>query len=80
VDAPVDVLSGRAPAGASVICLLFGSTTPIDEARLSALYPDVDTYERAYAAAADAAIAAGFVLEADRDELIAESQPDRIRA
>jgi hypothetical protein len=78
VDAPVDVLSGRAPAGASVICLLFGSTTPIDEARLSALYPDADAYERAYAAAADAAIAAGFVLEADRDEVIADAQPDRI--
>lgn len=78
VDAPVDVLSGRAPAGASIICLLFGSTTPIDPAQLSVLYTDASAYEQAYEGAADAAIAAGFVLDADRAELLADAHPDRI--
>jgi hypothetical protein len=78
VDAPVDVLSGLAPEGASIICALLGSTTPIDGSRLAERYPSVEAYEQAYAEATDAAIAAGFVLEGDRASLIAESQPERI--
>jgi hypothetical protein len=78
VDAPVDVLSGLAPEGASIICLLLGSTLPIDDARLAELYPTVEDYDTAYADATDAAIAAGFVLDDDREALLARAQPDRI--
>lgn len=79
VDAPVDVLSGLpAPASSSIACLIMGTTTPIAPDRLAALYPDRDAYVAAYAAATDAAIDAGFLLEDDREEIVADSQPDRV--
>ena len=78
VDVPVDRLSGEASPEASVACLLFGSTTPLADDRLAELYPDADTYLAAFEASADEVIAAGFVLDDDRDALLAEAQPDRI--
>jgi hypothetical protein len=80
VDAPVDVLSGLPAPGASVICLLFGTTTPIAEDQLAARYSSREEYLAAYEAATDAAIDAGFVLPEDRDTALAEAQPDRIPA
>ena len=80
VDAPVDVLSGLPAPGASVICILFGTTTPIAGDQLAARYPSRDDYLAAYEAATDAAIDAGFVLPEDRDTALAEAQPDRIPA
>ena len=71
VDVAVDVLSGL-PAtsddggGGSVACLLAGSTTPIPDADLARRYPTRADYLSRYEAATDEAIAAGFVLEADR--------------
>ena len=38
VDAPVDVLSGFADAGAPIVCILMGSTTPLTEEQLADLY------------------------------------------
>jgi hypothetical protein len=78
VDAPVDVLSGLAPEGSSVICLLLGSTLPVPDARLSSLFASDDEYLAAYEGAADAAIAAGFVLADDREPVLDGAQPDRI--
>jgi hypothetical protein len=78
VEAPVDVLSGLAPDGSSVICLLMGSTQPIPDDQLAGLYADADEYEQAYADATDAAIEAGFILEDDRDQVLDRAQPDRI--
>jgi len=78
VDAPVDVLSGLAPEGSTIICLLFGSTTPIPADQLATLYPSADAYLDAYTAATDAAIEAGFVLEADRDAILDGADPSRI--
>ena len=66
VDVPVATLSGEPGGSPSIICLLLGSTTPLDPGRLAQLYPSVDAYLAAYAEAADAAIDAGFVLEEDR--------------
>ncbi|MDO9495235.1 MAG: alpha/beta hydrolase domain-containing protein, partial [Nocardioides sp.] len=74
VDAPVEVLSGLGVPGASNICRLFGSTATLPPARLAELWPDADAYRAAYAAAADAAITAGFVLTEDRDGLLADSR------
>ena len=78
VDVPMDVLSGAPGPSADVICLLLGSTTPLPDERLAELYPSRADYEQQYAAEADRVIEAGFVLEADRDALMAYAQPSRV--
>lgn len=78
VDAPVEVLAGDTEPGAPVICELFGSTLPLAPERLRELYPDPAAYLAAYERATDAAIAAGFVLAEDRDEVLAEARPDLV--
>ncbi len=77
VDAPISSLSGEADPGESVICSLFGSTTPFDAATLVALYPTHQEYVDKVTAAADAAVAAGFVLPADRDQMVSDAQAAR---
>ncbi len=77
VDAPVDTLSGEA-AGGSVACLLFGSTTPLSAEQLNARYPTRQAYLDAYREATDVAIKAGFVLAADRADLLKAANPNRI--
>jgi hypothetical protein len=77
VDAPVEVLSGLADPGASTICRLFGSTRALRDDHLRALYPGgAPDYGAAYERATDAAIAAGFMLEEDRAEILADARPD----
>ena len=71
VDAPVSVLTGEAPPGRSVLCMLFGDTVPFDAATLAALYPSQDAYVDAVTESADAAVAAGFLRQDDADEMIA---------
>jgi hypothetical protein len=78
VDAPVDVLSGVPGPKTDVICLLLGSTNPLTDARLTELYPNRATYEERYTLGVDGAINSGFVLEPDRDALMAFAQPSRI--
>jgi len=78
VDVPVDVLSGRPGPNPDILCILLGSTTPLPAARLAELYPSSADYRQRYAAAADEAIAAGFVLADDRDALLAFAQPARV--
>ena len=78
VDAPVEVLSGIAAAGASPICALFGRTLPMDPDRLAALHPTPADYLAAYERATDAAIEAGFVLAEDRSAVFAEARPDLV--
>lgn len=78
VDVPVDVLSGVAGPNPDAICILSGSTAPLSEARLAQLYASRDDYVQRYAASTDAAIAAGFILAADREALIAKSDPARL--
>ncbi len=68
VDVPTAVLSGFGNGGHPV-AFLAGSTTPFDAAKLAELYTDRDDYLARYAAATDAAVAAGFVLAADADEI-----------
>ena len=77
VDVPVDTLSGES-GGGSVACLLFGTTTPLTADQLSARYPSRAKYLAEYRAAAERAITAGFVLPADRAELLAAADPSRI--
>jgi hypothetical protein len=78
VQVPVAVLSGNPGPNPSTICLLLGSTTPLPAATLAARYPSRDAYRQRYEAAADEAIAAGYVLRADRDALLAYAHPERL--
>ena len=78
VDVPVDVVSGVPGPNGSLLCLLLGSTKPLPTERLAALYPTRADYVQRYNASADAAIKAGFVLEEDRDALLAFADPSRI--
>ncbi|CAN5644118.1 alpha/beta hydrolase domain-containing protein [soil metagenome] len=80
VDAPVELLSGLPADGASVICILFGQTNPIPPDTLAGMYPSRDAYIAAYTEATDAAIDAGFILEADREAVLADARPDRLPA
>lgn len=64
LDVPIATYSGNTPPG-SVFCLLFGSTTPFDEAELSARYADHESYVAAFNDATDQAVANGFILPID---------------
>jgi hypothetical protein len=74
VDVPLSTLSGSAPAGSSVICGLFGSTTAFPPQELANLYGTRAQYLREYTADLDRAIASGYLLPADRAELLAQAQ------
>jgi hypothetical protein len=78
VDVPVATLSGEPGPQPSVICLLLGSTVPLPTERLVELHGTRDQYLRAFEQATDAAIAAGFVLDDDRDAMLADAEPDRV--
>ena len=73
VDAPTSVLTGTNPTD-SVICSLFGSTTPLTAAQLAERYPDHDAYVAAVTESADAAVADGFLRQASADEMIAAAE------
>jgi hypothetical protein len=78
VDVPVVVLSGVAGPTPSLLCLLLGSTKPLPASRITALYPSRAAYQTRYADEAARTIAAGYVLEADRDALLGFADPARI--
>jgi hypothetical protein len=78
VEVPVDVLSGIPGPNPDLLCILFGSTTPLPAERLAERYASRQDYLQRYEASADAAIAAGFVLEEDRAALLAHADPSRI--
>jgi hypothetical protein len=71
VEVPTAVLGGLGQSGES-FAMLFGRTEPFDDATLAALYPGgEDEYLEQFGASLDAAIAAGFLLEEDRLEILA---------
>jgi hypothetical protein len=74
VNAPVSVLTGAAPPGRSVLCMLFGDTRPFDGATLAQLYPTHQDYVDAVTEAADAAVAAGFLRRDDADAFVAAAE------
>jgi hypothetical protein len=69
VDVPTRILSGEKGPSDDVICLLSGSTKPMPAERLAARYDSRADFEAQYADAVDEAIAAGTVLEEDREAL-----------
>jgi hypothetical protein len=78
VDVPVTALSGAPGPNPSTICLLLGSSKPLPAARIAQLYSSRDDYQQKFAADADQAIAAGFVLQADRDALLGFADPGAV--
>jgi hypothetical protein len=86
VDVPTATISGDPANGETIsdltsgeggICLLFGSTVPFDQATLVERYGTADEYIEQFTASADATVAAGFLLQPDADELIAEAEANR---
>lgn len=76
VDAPVATLTGiNAGTG---FCRLFGSTVPLTSEQLLARYPDHEAFVAAWEAALDDAVAGGFLLQPDADELLAAAQASSV--
>jgi alpha/beta hydrolase family protein len=72
VDVPVAALSGLAPDGAPPFALILGTTRVFDEAELTRRYPGGQAeYAAAFRAATSRAVADGFVLAEDADEMVA---------
>ena len=63
VDVPIATFSGDGRG--SIVCLLFGMTTPFAAPTLAELYPTNDAYVTAFNAATDRAVQAGFILGPD---------------
>jgi hypothetical protein len=78
VDVPGEVLSGEPGPVEDLLCILMGSTTPLDADAFAALYDSRAEYEAAFEAALDAAIDAGYVLEEDRDAMLDYAAPDLV--
>ena len=74
VDVPIAVHSGVPRPDVSVLCMLFGSTSPLGNATLASLYPSHDDYVARVRASAEAAMQAGYLLQAGVDEFVAEAQ------
>lgn len=74
VDVPVSTLSGAAPPGASVLCSLFGSTTPFSQQMLAGIYHTRAGYLARFRASLHRAIHRGFVLPATRRALVAQAR------
>ncbi|MEJ5256078.1 MAG: alpha/beta hydrolase domain-containing protein [Acidimicrobiales bacterium] len=88
VDVPVAILTGDPAGGATIdqlragkagICVLFGQTVPFNRQTLLARYGTADEYLEAFRRSADEAVAAGFLLRPDADQLIAEAEASRER-
>ncbi|HEY5886149.1 MAG TPA: alpha/beta hydrolase domain-containing protein [Acidimicrobiales bacterium] len=74
VDAPTIVLSGDPVPGTSIVCSLFGNREEIPPAQLAELYPTHEDYVAAVTESAEAAVADGFLRQAEADAYIAEAE------
>jgi hypothetical protein len=74
VDVPIAVFSGDPRPGSSVICSLFGSTTPLPSEVLTGLYPTHDDYVASVRASAEDARDGGYLLTEGVDAFVAEAE------
>jgi hypothetical protein len=63
VDAPIATFTDQ-QAG-SIICIIFGSTTPFDDAKLASLYPTHKAFTSAHKKALKRAVKKGWILKPD---------------
>ena len=68
---PIAAYSNTTPTGSAGFCVLFGSTRPFSEAQLKSLYRTRSSYLKAYTAATDEDIKAGYILPADKAQVLA---------
>jgi hypothetical protein len=78
IDVPIATYtkSNTASGGdliSSFACALSGSVVAFTPARLLQLYPTHDAYVQKYTQTADKAVAAGFMLQSDRDNAVAQA-------
>ncbi len=77
VDVPVVAPTGDPPRPVTYpdidVCGLFGTTNAFDQAKILELHGSPDQYLAAFAASAEQAVADGFLLQSDADELLAEA-------
>lgn len=78
VDAPTAVLRGDNPSAAGYTCSLFGSTTALDAATLTTLYPTHDDYVAAVTRSARNAVGRGHLLQSDADSYIQTASASNI--
>jgi hypothetical protein len=76
VDVPIATLSGT--NGGSRMVQLVGSKTDFAPERLRQLYPDHVSYVQRVRVAADAAVAAGYLLRRDGDIMVAEAEAAKV--
>ncbi len=69
LDVPIATLTGTAAPGQSETCSLFGSTTPLNRATLTSLYPTHADYVSKFDAATRRAVKAGFILPTDASQI-----------
>ncbi|WP_347177233.1 alpha/beta hydrolase domain-containing protein [Parafrankia sp. EAN1pec] len=74
VDVPVSTLSGVPGKKGGLQCAALGSTTALDPATVRSLYLDRNAYLAAFAASTDSAIKEGYLLPADRKDMIARAE------
>jgi hypothetical protein len=74
VDVPIATYSGQPAPGSSLVCSLFGQTTPLMTAQLMTLYSTHDDYVAKVVAAAMNDQDAGFLLAADVPLVVKEAQ------
>jgi hypothetical protein len=77
VDVPIATHTGERQNESNIFCSLFGRTTPFDAAKLATLYPTPEDYVTKVEEAADAAVEAGFLLEADAAAMVAAAEENR---
>jgi hypothetical protein len=65
VDAPIATFTGEQGPTSSILCRLFGTTTPFDQARLAALYPTHQVFLSEWNKALRRAVRAGWILRRD---------------
>jgi hypothetical protein len=63
VDAPIATFTGQ-QAG-TLLCMLFGTTTPLDEATLASLYPTHHAFTKAYRKSLKRAVKRGWIVKRD---------------
>lgn len=68
--------SGLPPAG---FCVLFGSTHPFSASQLESLYESTSDYLKDYPKATDEDIKAGYILQADRAQVLAFAEQVQFR-
>jgi len=80
IDVPIATYGfDNAPANsldfvALLACGLGGTTIPFSESKLLELYPTHEDYVEKYTTAADEALAEGYLLQADYDEVVEQAQ------